>query len=128
MQPASTTSHPAPCPSDESPAPPCGSGLAGSKRLGRTPASSQAVQDDLAHEGDIGGLAGEELELGHGLVDEHGDAVDGFGAGGLGLFEQQGLGGVVDGVEDGHVGFEDFRRDRARIHLGGHADAGTVDQ
>ena len=48
----------------------------------------KTIQNCLSHEVSIGVGVGEEFELGHGLVDEHGEAVDGFGAFVPSLLEQ----------------------------------------
>src|SRR3954454_22206919 len=90
----------------------------------------EAALDDLAHERGGGGFMGPGFELARGLADEHLDAVDGFGAGGLGGLQELGLHGVVDGVEDEVVGGElDVEAvDGGGAGVGVHADGRGVDE
>ena len=52
------------------------------------------------HELGGSGLVGEEIELDGGLVDEHGQSVDGACAGVSGVLEEQGIDGIVHGIEN----------------------------
>lgn len=81
----------------------------------------------VADRGFVGFAAGVDAVLGDGLADEHFSAVDDAAACGGGFFEESRFARGVDGVEGGHVGFEPFCRQGRCVHIGGHADAGAVD-
>lgn len=78
------------------------------------------------HGGQWGGATGPDFPGEGALVEEHGAAVGGAGAGFLGGAEESGAGGFVDGVVNAEVGLEDAGGEDGGIG-GAQAGGGAVD-
>ena len=75
-----------------------------------------------------GDETGEEFELGCGLSDEHFETTDGWASSFAGIFEEECLFGVVDGVEDEGVIAEPGLFEGGFVDVWVHADGGAVDE
>ena len=79
------------------------------------------MPERVSHDIQRCGLCGEVLILERGLANEHLDPADGRAASFPGLFDQQGVFGIVDGVEDERVVAEPLRLKGRFIDVGVHA-------
>jgi hypothetical protein len=83
---------------------------------------------NVSHEGSVGVLFCEESELSGGLVDEHVEAGDCFGAGFFGVLQKKSFGGVVNGIKNGHAPLEICSVDWCGFDVWVHSEAGAVDE
>ena len=86
------------------------------------------MSERVSHDIQRRGLCGEVLILECGLANEHFDPAHGRAAAFSGLFDQQGIFGIVDGVEDEGVVAEPLWLKGGFVDVGVHAQRRAVDE
>ena len=101
----------------------------GTRSVPITLASGEGFFERPLHGLHIGLLAGPHVEADGALVDEHGEAGEGFVAAAAGFLDEGGFGGIGDGVADEEVaaGFGEVDG-RHEVDVGEEADGSGVDE